>query len=175
MRIIIILSDYIMPMMIGTIIVIALIRKVEVMDAFIEGAKDGFKVVLEILPTIIGLMMAVGVLRASGFLELLTEILKPIAKRIAFPEALIPITLMRTVSSSAATGLVLDLFKNYGPDSLVGRMASIMMGCTETVFYTMSVYFMAANVKKTRYTLAGALFVTIVGIAVSAWLTYYIF
>ena len=112
-------------------------------------------------------MAAVGILRASGLLETAAEILKAPAARLHIPTPLVPVMLVRLVSSSAATGLILDIFKQYGPDSLTGNMVSIMMGCTETVFYTMSVYFMTAGIRKTRWTLAGALIATAGGIAAS--------
>jgi len=163
------------PLLFFSIICVGIAKKIPVFDTFIEGAKEGFKVVIDILPTLIGLMIAVGIVRSSGLLGFITISLKPIADKIGFPAALLPITLMRTISASATTGLVLDLFKTYGPDSLVGRMASIMMGCTETVFYTMTIYFMSINIKKTRYTLAGALLVTLAGVVASLFITYAIF
>ena len=112
-------------------------------------------------------MTAVGVLRASGFLEFLSEILKAPAGFLRIPGELIPLILVRLVSSSAATGLLLDIFRTHGPDSLLGMTASIMESCTETVFYTMSVYFMTAKVTKTRWTLAGAAISTAAGIGAS--------
>ena len=93
-----------------------------------------------------------------------------LTEKVHFPSELLPLAIVRMFSASAATGLALDIFKEYGTDSYVGLAASIMMGCTETVFYTMSIYFMAAKVKKTRYTLPGALLATVAGIAVSVWL-----
>lgn len=168
-------SDFMIPVIFVLIIGIALKKKVAVFDAFVEGAKDGLKVVLEILPTIIGLMIAVGVLRSSGFLDFLTNFIRPITDKIGFPAPILPIAIMRMISSSASTGLVLDLFKTYGPDSFLGRMTSIMMGCTETILYTLSIYFMTINIKKTRYALSGALVVTIAGIIASVILTYYFF
>lgn len=119
------------------------------------------------MPTLVALMTAVGVLRASGFLELLGNLVRPVSEKIGFPAELVPLAFIKMFSSSAATGLVLDIFKNYGTDSLVGLITSIMMSCTETIFYTMSVYFIAAKVTKTRYTLKGALLATIAGIAAS--------
>ena len=110
------------------------------------------------MPTLIGLMVAVGVLRASGFLDFFAEVVSRFVVHIGFPVQLVPLTIVRMFSSSAATGLVLDIFKEYGTDSYIGLVASIMMSCTETIFYTMSVYFMTANIKKTRYTLAGSAF-----------------
>lgn len=175
MKIITFISDLMIPLIIVGIVGYGLLKKVPIFDVFIEGAKDGFKVVIDILPTLIGLMMAVGVLRTSGFLSQLTTWLSPLAYHIGFPPALLPIAFMRSISASATTGLVLDIFKTYGPDSFVGRMASIMMGCTETIFYTMSIYFMTINIKKTRYTLHGALLVSIAGIIASVILTYYFY
>ena len=119
------------------------------------------------MPTLVALMIAVGVLRASGFLDLVGELCRPLAKFLHFPAELIPLAFIKMFSSSAATGLVLDTFKNHGTDSFIGLVTSIMMSCTETIFYTMSVYFLAAKVTKTRYTLTGALISTLAGIIAS--------
>jgi spore maturation protein B len=146
-----------------------------VFHEFTKGAEDGFKVVLNIMPTLIGLMIAIGILRASGTLDLLASIIKPVTNFLKFPSELVPLVTVKLFSSSAATSLLLDIFKQYGPDSYLGRLSSIIMSCTETVFYTMSVYFMAAKVKKTRYTLAGALFATFVGVFASVIITNMIF
>lgn len=170
MRIVSILSDLIMPLVIVYILAFGYSRKIDVYDAFVEGAKDGFKTVLEILPTLIGLMMAVGILRGGGALDILTNALKPLADAIGFPAEALPITFMRLVSSSASTGILLDIFKNFGPDSFIGRFVSVMMSCTETVFYTMSLYFMSVHITKTRYTLAGALVANFAGVVASLWL-----
>ena len=119
------------------------------------------------MPTLVALMIAVGVLRSSGFLDFLEELFLPVSEYLHFPAQLLPLSFIRMFSSSAATGLVLDIFKNYGTDSYIGLVTSIMMSCTETIFYTMSVYFLAAKVTKTRYTLPGALLATISGIIAS--------
>ncbi|NLP34393.1 MAG: spore maturation protein [Clostridiales bacterium] len=175
MKFIIYLSDYIIPFVFFYIIGMGLITKTNIYDEFIKGAKDGFKVVFDIMPTLIGLMVAVGVMRASGALDLLSNLLEPITNILHFPSELVPVALVKMFSSSAATSLVLDIFKQYGPDSYFGRIVSIMMSCTETIFYTMSVYFMAAGVKKTRYTLLGALVATLAGIFASVVLTNLVF
>ena len=141
--------------------------KRNIYEDFVEGAADGLKTVVKILPTLVGLMVGVGILRASGFLDMLAKLLGQVTDKIGFPSALVPVTVVKMFSSSAATGLLLDLYKEYGTDSSVGLMASIMMSCTETIFYTMSVYFVAAKVTKTRFTLAGALWATLVGVAAS--------
>ena len=136
-------------------------------EDFIKGAKDGFRTVIQIMPTLVGLMVAVGVLRASGFLNAVGKLFGTLTDKIGFPSDLVPLVFVKMFSSSAATGLVLDIFKTYGPDSYIGMSTSIMMSCTETIFYTMSVYFLAAKVTKTRHTLPGALLATIAGIAAS--------
>jgi len=107
--------------------------------------------------------MAVGILRASGFFDMLGELLGPLTEGLGLPAQLVPVLIIKMFSSSAATGLVLDIFKTSGPDSYAGMLTSILMSCTETIFYTMSVYFLAAKVTKTRFTLSGALFSTLVG------------
>lgn len=163
------------PFVIFYIVGFGLLMKTPVFHEFTKGAEDGFKVVLNIMPTLVGLMIAIGVLRASGTLDLLSGILKPLMDFIRFPSELVPLVTVKLFSSSAATSLVLDIFKEYGPDSYLGRLTSIIMSCTETVFYTMSVYFMTVKIKKTRYTLAGSLFATFVGVITSLILTNILF
>lgn len=164
------ISNLIIPMVIILIVTYGVLEKVKVYDEFVKGARKGFQTVIQIMPTLIGLMVAVGILRASGFLEFLSGMVGKVTDYIGFPSQLAPLAIVRMFSSSAATGLLLDLFKEYGTDSRIGLIASIMMCCTETVFYTMSVYFMAAKVKKTRYTLTGALLATLAGLVASIWL-----
>lgn len=161
------ISNIIIPVLIFYIVAYGIANHCNVYEDFIKGAKDGFYTVIRIMPTLIGLMVAVGVLRASGFLEFFGGLFSGIAQRLGFSAELVPLMFVKMFSSSAATGLVLDIFKNHGPDSLIGLTTSIMMSCTETIFYTMSVYFLAAKVTKTRYTLKGALLATAAGIAAS--------
>ena len=161
------LSQYIVPFLIFSILVTGILERVQVYETFIKGAKDGFYTVLKIMPTLIGLMVAVGVLRASGFLDFLGEVLKAPAALVHLPPQIVPVILVRLVSNSAATGLVLDIFKEFGTDSNLGLIASLLMSSTETVLYCMSVYFGAAGITKTRYTLAGALIATAAGVAAS--------
>ena len=161
------LSDVIIPVVIFIVVSYGLLKKVNVYSTFIKGARSGFFTVIKIMPTLIGLMTAVGILRASGFLDYLAEIIGEFTKYIGFPGELVPLTIVKMFSSSAATGLLLDIFKEYGTDSRIGLIASISMSCTETIFYTMSVYFLVAKVTKTRYTLTGALISTIAGLAIT--------
>ena len=160
----------IIPFLIFYIVGCGILSKVPVYDSFIRGAGDGLKTVVKIVPTMIGLMVASGVLRASGFLDFLGGQLGSISSAISFPGELVPLTILRMFSSSAATGLLLDLYKEYGTDSHIGLTASLLMCCTETIFYTMSLYFMTAGIKKTRHTLCGALLSTFAGIATSVML-----
>ena len=167
MQLLVYISNYIVPFLILSIIVYGLSAKVNVYETFIKGAKSGFFTVVRIMPTLIGLMAAVGILRASGFLDFISGLLENFTGRIGFPGELVP---LKMFSSSAATGLLLDIFKQFGTDSRLGMIASISLSCTETIFYTMSVYFMTAGIKKSRYTLAGALIATFAGLAASVLL-----
>lgn len=161
------MTDFIVPFLILGIVIYGISMNVDVYDTFIKGARSGFLTVIKIMPTLIGLMVAVGILRASGFLEYISGLLGRVTQYVGFPGELVPLTVVKMFSSSAATGLLLDIFREYGTDSRVGLIASISMSCTETIFYTMSVYFMTAKVTKTRYTFAGALVATFAGLAAS--------
>lgn len=168
MKILLYIADLIVPMVIFLVVGYGIMMRVNVYDSFVKGAKDGFSTVIKIMPTLIGLMVAVGILRASGFLDCLSELISGAMKYVGFPSELVPLTVVKMFSSSAATGLLLDAYKEYGTDSYIGLVASISMSCTETIFYTMSVYFMTAKVTKTRYTLTGALLATFAGLVASA-------
>jgi spore maturation protein B len=170
MKILLYLSDACIPILLFLIIAHGLLHHTKVYESFLDGAKDGFATVIGIMPTLVGLMCAVGVLRASGFLEDLSGWIGKVIPEYIYPSELVPVAIIKMFSSSAATGLVLDIFKQYGPDSLYGKIVSIMGSCTETIFYTMSVYFMSVKVQKTRWTLPGALCATLAGIAASVWL-----
>ena len=161
------LSTYILPFFIFYVVAYGLLKGRNVYQAFVEGAKGGFHTALGILPTLVGLLVAVGVLRASGFLDLVSGFLKNLLKGTDFPTELLPLVIVRLFSNSAATGLALDLFKAHGPDSVQGLLASLFLSSTETVFYTMSIYFMSVKIKKTRYTLPDALLATLAGIVAS--------
>ena len=168
------ISAAILPAMILVMILYGVIKKIHVYDTFIEGAKDGLKIVVDIMLTLIGLVVAVGVLRASSFFELLGRLFKPLLDKLNIAVEVFTLSIIKMFSSSASTGLLVDIFKNYGPDSFSGTFSSLMLSSTETIFYTMSVYFLTAKVTKTRWTLAGALVATAAGIAASFVLTGWI-
>ena len=157
MNFLVFLSTYILPFFIFYVVAYGLWKGRNVYQAFVEGAKGGFHTALGILPTLVGLLAAVGVLRGTGF-----------------PAELLPLVIVRLFSNSAATSLALDLFKAHGPDSTQGLLASLFLSSTETVFYTMSIYFMSVKIKKTRYTLPGALLATLAGIVASVVLVSFI-
>ena len=175
MNILLTISDFIIPVTIVFIVVFGCLRKVDIYEVFLEGAKEGLQTVIDILPTLIGLVMAVEVVRAGGLLDILVQCIRPFAEAVGFPAELAPLSIVRLVSSSAATGLLTDLFQTYGPDSYLGRVASVMMSCTETVFYTMSLYFLSVGVKRTRWTLPCALLANAVGMVVAVWLVKVVF
>ena len=175
MSILLTISDFIIPVTILFIVVFGCLQKVDIYEVFLEGAKEGLQTVVDILPTLIGLVMAVEVVRAGGLLDIMVEWFRPFADAVGFPAELAPLSIVRLVSSSAATGLLTDLFSQYGPDSCLGRVASVMMSCTETVFYTMSLYFLSVGIRKTRWTLPCALLANIIGIAAAVWLVGVVF
>ncbi len=170
LQVLLYISNFIIPFIVLSIVTYGLLSGINVYETFIKGAKSGFLTVIRLMPTLIGLMAAVGILRASGFLDFLSSAIGQFSSYIGFPGELVPLTIVKMFSSSAATGLLLDIFKEFGTDSRLGLIASISMCCTETIFYTMSVYFMTAKVKRSRYTLAGALLATLAGLAASVLL-----
>ena len=168
MHMIMFISKAAIPFIVLFIVGNGLLRRQRVYEDFLDGAKSGVRTVVEIMPTLVGLMVAVGILRASGFLDFLSDLLARGMAFLHFPTELVPLAIVKMFSSSA--GLLLDLYKTHGTDSVIGLAASIMLSSTETIFYTMSIYFMSVKVKKTRYTLAGALIATLVGIVASVML-----
>jgi spore maturation protein B len=151
------LGTYVMPAVVLSIILFGFIRKVPVFDTFVAGAKEGLRSTIAILPTLIGLILAVSMFSASGALDLLSSFLAPVASLIGLPKQVMPLTLIRPISGSGSTAVLTQIFKDYGPDSLIGRIASVMSASTETTFYAIAVYFGAVNIKKTRHTIPAAL------------------
>ena len=167
MKFLLFVSDYMIPIVILYVVGYGILQKCPVYDLFVSGAKEGMKTVAGILPTLVGLMMAVGILRSSGAMDGFCSLISPVLDKIGLTASVVPLIIVKMFSSSAASSLLVDLFKTFGPDSYEGMLGSILLSCTETIFYTMSVYFMAAKVTKTRYTLAGALTATLVGVVAS--------
>ncbi len=164
------ISQFMIPFLLLYVIGYGILVKRDIYSDFLEGAKEGLKTVGGLVPVLVGLMTAVGVLRASGFLDFLGKLLGKITTAAGIPPQIVPLGLVRLFSSSAATGLLLDIFKESGADSPVGLMAGIMLSATESVFYCMSVYFGSVGIQKTRYTLAGALLASTAGVIASVWI-----
>ena len=167
MKIINFLSSVAMPMVILFIVIYGVKEKNKVFDTFLDGAKEGIKTTLSILPTLIGLFLAIGALRSSGILELIMKISSPILEIINFPKELMPLSILRPISGSGPIAIATDIMKNYGVDSLIGNIASTIMGSTETTLYTIAVYTSCIKIKKTRYILLAALVADITGIIAS--------
>ncbi len=170
MEILTYISVSIIPLIILTTLLFALSKKIEVFEVFKDGAKEGALTVVKLIPTIIGLFLAVSIFSVSGALEVIANLFGYITTPLGYPKELVPLTLMRLVSSAASTSLMFDVFEKSGPDSYNGRLASVMMSCTETVFYTMSIYFTTVKIRKTRYTLAGALIANLAGVLASLYI-----
>ena len=141
----------------------------DVYDALVQGAGGGLEVLLRIFPALVGLMTAVAMLRASGALELAAGALGPLLDRVGLPAQLLPLMLVRPISGSAALGVGAELIQNYGPDSQLGRTAAVMLGSTETTFYTIAVYFGAVGITRTRYAVPAALCADLTGFLAAAW------
>ena len=161
------ISLFSVPLIIALFVGLGLVRKVGVYDCFVEGAKDGLQSMVGIIPPLIGLMVAINMFRASGALDLLSGFLSPVLNFLHLPTDVLPLALLRPISGSASTAIVTDIFQNLGPDSQAGKIASVMMGSTETTFYTVAVYFGAVGIKNSRHTLASALTADTVGILLS--------
>ncbi|MDD6201425.1 MAG: spore maturation protein [Lachnospiraceae bacterium] len=160
-------SNIIIPLLIFYVVAYGIISKCNVYEDFIKGAKDGLYTVIKIIPTLIALMVGVGILRASGFLNFLGNVAGKAFGRIGISTDIFSLIIVKLFSGSAATGLAIDIFKTHGTDSVTGMTASILCSCTETVFYTMSLYYMTVKITKTRWTLAGALLSTLAGVIAS--------
>lgn len=163
------LFTMIVPVTIGGVALYGICRRVDVYDALIHGAGEGLEVLVRIVPALIGLMTAVSMLRASGALELAAEALAPLLDRVGLPAQLLPLMLVRPISGSAALGVGAELMAACGPDSYLGRVAAVMLGSTETTFYTIAVYFGAVGVTRTRYAVPAALCADLTGFLAAAW------
>ncbi len=163
------MTDYLVPGILFLTAALALRRKENAYDILLGGAAEGMKLLLTIIPALILLLTAVHMLRASGAAELLSQWLSPVFSRFGIPPETAMLVLVRPISGSAALAVGAELMAQYGVDSPIGRTAAVMLGSTETTFYTISVYFGAAGIQKTRYTVPAALFADFVGFLAASW------
>ena len=165
------ISAFCVPFIILIIIINGFFGRVKIYDAFMDGAKEGLVTVFKIFPALVGLIVSVGMLRASGTLSIITSLLKPLTSLIKMPSEIVPLALMRPLSGSGALAVLTDIFETYGPDSFIGRCASVMMGSTETTFYTIAVYYGSVGINKVRHTIKSALIADFTGIILSVFFT----
>jgi spore maturation protein B len=164
-------SNLVIPLMIAAICVAGYLKKVKIYETFIEGAKDGFAVAVRLIPFLVGMFVAIGIFRESGALSILTRILSPVSEQLGMPSELLPLALIRPLSGTGALEVTLDLIRKFGPESLIGRMASTMQASSETTIYVITVYFGAVGIKKTRHSLIAGLLADLVAFlsSVAIW------
>ncbi|MGN1041505.1 MAG: spore maturation protein [Acutalibacteraceae bacterium] len=148
---------YVVPLILILIITCGIYKKVPIFDTFLQGAEGGFKVTISLIPTFIGLIVGVSMLKASGALDIFAKLIEPLCSFFGVPSNIVPLAIMKPISGSGSTALLDNIFLNYGPDSLTGIMASMIAGSTETTFYTMAVYFGSVKIAHTRHALFCAL------------------
>ena len=156
-----------MPVIILLIVIYGMIERNKVFDTFLDGAKDGLAIVVNLFPTLIGLFLAVGTLRASGILDFLIQLITPILDFIHIPSEIMPLALLRPISGSSSIAVAVDIMKQFGVDSQLGIIAAVIMGSTETTLYTIAVYTSSVGIKKTRFVLVASLIADVVGMLAS--------
>lgn len=161
------LSSAAIPVIILLIILYGLKQKNKVFDTFLEGAKDGIEVVVQLFPTLIGIFLAVGALRNSGVLDFIISLISPVTNLLKIPTQILPLAMLRPISGSASMGVAIDIMQQHGVDSMIGKMISTIMGSTETTFYTIAIYTSCVKIKKTRFVLAAALLADFAGMITS--------
>jgi spore maturation protein B len=168
------ISLWAMPVMLVAIPLAGIIRRVKVYDVFIEGAREGFEVAVRIIPFLVGILVAIGMFRGSGAMDLLMAALRPLLAPVGFPPELMPLAILRSLTGSGSLAFTTDLIKTHGPDSVIGRTAATMYGSSETTFYVLAVYFGAVAVRRTRHAVPAALIADVVAaiaaVAVCAWM-----
>lgn len=169
------ISMYAIPVIFVVILFAGIVKEVRVYDVFVESAKDGVTTIIRIIPSLVGLLVAIGIFKASGALDLLIFTVKPVADIINIPSEVLPLAFLRPISGSASLALVSDTLKTYGPDSYIGRVVSTMMGSTETIFYTVAVYYGAVGIKNIRYTLVAALIADAASVIASVAICTFVF
>jgi spore maturation protein B len=169
-----IISLWAIPVVLVTIPLLAIFRKVKVYEEFVDGAKDGFNVAVRIIPYLVAILVAIGMFRGSGAMDLLTEGLRPVLSLVGFPPELFPLAILRSLTGSGSLAFLTDIVKTYGPDSLLARIAATMYGSSETTFYVLAVYFGSVGVRKTRHAVPVSLFADLVAViasvAVCVWM-----
>ena len=168
MKIINFITELAVPLILVIIVIFGLIDKKKIYDIFVEGVKEGMTIVIKIFTTLLGLFLAIGALRSSGILNIITVLLSGITSKIGFPSEVIPLAILRPISGSASLAIATNIMKTYGVDSKIGLITSTIMGSTETTFYTIAVYTSSVGIKKIRFVLIAALLADLTGMITSA-------
>ena len=169
------LSIIAIPALIFFIVIYGAIKKVKIYEAFIEGAKEGFNVGVRIIPYLVAMLVAIGIFRASGAMEMLASLIAPVTRLIGMPAEALPMAIIRPLSGSGALGVMSEIIKSNGPDSLVAKMVSVMMGSSETTFYVLAIYFGSVGISKTRQAVPAGIVADVVAVLMSVWLVNLIF
>lgn len=169
------LSNGVFLLFIAGIPTYAAFKKINVFDAFIAGAKQGFDTSVSIIPYLVAMLVAIGMLRASGFFELMNYMLTPLMSLIGMPSEILPLALIRPFSGSASTGVMAELIHQHGGDSMIAKMAATMMGSTETTFYVIAVYFGSIGIRRTRHAIPVGLLADLSGVIASILICRYLF
>ena len=170
-----VISMLAIPGLVLIIVVYGAIKKVKIYEAFIEGAKEGFNVGVRIIPYLVAMLVAIGIFRAGGAMEILSTLIAPLSRLIGMPPEALPMALIRPLSGSGALGVMSEIIKAHGPDSLIGKMVSVMMGSSETTFYVLAVYFGSVGVTRVRQAVLAGIIVDIVAVIVSVMLVNLIY
>lgn len=170
-----VVSVFVLPLLIVGFPLYGLIKKVPVYEEFVEGAKDGFKVAVTIIPYLVAILFAIGMFRASGAMEFMVEGLRPVLGWIGVPPEVLPMMIIRPLTGSGSAAIVLDMIQQFGEDSILVKMVATMFGSTETTFYVIAVYFGAVNVKKTRHAVPAGLAADIVAMFLGVYVVMWLF
>jgi len=163
------------PALVLFIVVYGAMKKVKIYEAFVEGAKEGFNIGVRIIPYLVAMLVAIGIFRAGGAMDILAVVISPITTLIGMPAEALPMALMRPLSGSGALGVLSETVNTHGADSLIGRMVSVVMGSGETTFYVLAVYFGSVSISKTRHAVPAGIIADITGILASVWVVNLVF
>ncbi|MEM1042048.1 MAG: spore maturation protein [Bacteroidota bacterium] len=169
------LSYFVIPVIVVGFPLYGLYKKVPVYESFVEGAKEGFEVAVRIIPYLVAILFAIGMFRASGAMEFLTDLLRPVLALVGFPAEVLPMAIVRPLTGSGSAGIVVDMINTFGEDSIYVKMAATMFGSTETTFYVIAVYFGAVNIKKTRHAVPAGLIADFAAMLVAVWVVRLLF
>jgi spore maturation protein B len=169
------LSVFVVPLILVGFPLVGLYKRVPVYESFVEGAKEGFQVAVRIIPYLVAILFAIAMFRASGAMDFLARALAPVLGLIGFPAEVLPMAIIRPLTGSGSAGIVVDMIKQYGEDSILVKMAAVMFGSTETTFYVIAVYFGAINIKKTRHAVPVGLLADGAAMLIAVWVVRLLF